>query len=139
MRSGHLERRFRLPISTALSTDVLTVPPDASVAELVWTHVVGRRERAVPVVDGDDYLGMVRIEEVSSLAREAWEQTPVTEIMRRDLPLAGPRWTLRDAVAAMEEADVDRLPVADERSVFVGVVLLTEIVKLDEILEETGG
>jgi chloride channel protein, CIC family len=139
IRAGHLERRFRLPISTALTTDVLTVPPDASVAELVWTHVVGRRERAVPVVDGDDYLGMVRIEEVSELERELWEQTSVTEIMRTDLPLAGPSWTLRDAVAAMEEVDADRLPVTDGRGVFVGVVLSSEIVKLDEILDETGG
>lgn len=139
VRAGHLERRFRLPISTALTTDVLTVPPDATVAELVWTHVVGQRERAVPVVEGDTYLGMVRIEEVSGLERESWEQTPVSDIMRRDLPLAGPTWTLRDAVAAMEDADVDRLPVADGRGIFVGLVLSAEIVKLDEILEETGG
>jgi chloride channel protein, CIC family len=53
VRSGHLERRFRLPLSTALTTEVLPVPPGASVAELVWTHVVARRERAVAVVDGD--------------------------------------------------------------------------------------
>jgi chloride channel protein, CIC family len=139
VRAGHLERRFRLPISTALSTDVLTVPPDASAAELVWTHVVGRRERAVPVVDDATYLGMVRLEEVSALDRSAWETTPVREVMRTDLPLADPGWTLRDAVAAMEAADVDRLAVADGRGTFVGVVLLSEIVALDEILDETGG
>ncbi|HUF32537.1 MAG TPA: chloride channel protein [Acidimicrobiales bacterium] len=139
VRSGHLERRFRLPISTALSTDVLTVPPDASAAELVWTHVVARRERAVPVVDEATYLGMARIEEVSELDRSTWETTPVTEVMRTDLPLADPSWTLRDAVVAMEAADVDRLAVADARGTFVGVVLLAEIVKLDEILDETGG
>ncbi|MGH9182939.1 MAG: chloride channel protein [Acidimicrobiales bacterium] len=139
VRSGHLERRFRLPITTALTTDVLTVPPDATAAEFVWVHLVGRRERAVAVVEDGRYLGMCLIEVVSELPREAWEATPVTEVMRTDLPVARPTWTLRDAVVAMESADVERLAVVDANDAFIGVVLTSEIVKLDEILEETGG
>jgi predicted transcriptional regulator len=81
---------------------------------------------------------MVRMEEISELPREAWETTEVAELMRTDLPLADPTWTLRDALAAMEEADVDRLGVVDSTGAFVGIVLSSEIVKLDEILDETG-
>jgi len=43
---------------------------------------------------------------------------------------------LRDALALMEEADVDLLPVVDG-VVVVGVVTTAEILKLDEILDQT--
>ena len=34
-RLGHLEKRFMLPITSVLRTDVLTVPPDATISELM--------------------------------------------------------------------------------------------------------
>src|SRR5205823_4999558 len=71
-RAGHLERRFELPISTALQTDVLTVPPDATIAEFFWHHLVGSRQTSVPVVDGAVYLGMVRLDEIHAVHQEAW-------------------------------------------------------------------
>ena len=48
---------------------------------------------------------------------------------------AAPTWTLREAVAAMQSADVDRLPVIDGDGRFIGVVSTSEILKLDEILD----
>ena len=56
-RLGHLEQRFTLPLSSILTTDVLTVPPDATVSEFVYMHVLGRRERVVPVVSGQRLSG----------------------------------------------------------------------------------
>jgi len=84
-------------------------------------------------------VGMCRLEAAAEIARDEWERTPVSSVMRTDLPVAQPSWLLRDVIAAMEEADVDRLPVADASGSFIGVVLSSEILKLDEILEETGG
>jgi chloride channel protein, CIC family len=138
-RAGHLERRLRLPLTSALTTDVLTVPSDATVGEFIWVHVVGRRERVVPVVDGGRYLGMCRLEESAALPRDEWDTTQVAQTMRDDLPVALPSWSLRDVVAAMEDADVDRLAVVDAEGAFVGLVLAEEIVKLHEVLDETGG
>lgn len=139
LRQGHLERRFTLPITSALDTDVLTVPPDATISEFVFVHVMGRREREVPVVDGGTYVGMCSLDRVTQIPREEWDATPVAEIMHVDLPAGRPSWTLRDAVAAMEDARVELLAVADADGTFVGVVREAEIVKLDDILDETGG
>lgn len=136
-RGGVLERRFPLPITTALRTDVLTVPPDATVAELVWVHVIGNRQRAATVVEGDHYLGLVGMEEVGSVDRDDWDTTPVSKVMRTDLPTGRPNWTIRDALAALEQADVDRLAVTTDDGVFVGEVRTSEIMKLDEILGDT--
>ena len=138
-RLGHLERRFTLPISSALTTDVFTVPPDATVAEFVYVHALGRRERTVPVVDGSTYLGLCSLDMLGDLDRAEWEDTTVDQVMVSDAPAASPSWTLRDAVVAMEEADVELLPVVDGSQTFIGVVVADDILKLDEILDETGG
>jgi len=139
VRLGHLERRFTLPVTSALTTEVLTVPPDATAAEFVYLHVLARRERVVAVVDGGSYLGMVSLSEVSDLDRADWDTTPVSEVLRTDLPAVLPSWTLRDAIMAMEKAAVDVLAVTDAEQRFIGVLREEDILKLDEILEETGG
>ena len=138
-RLGHLERRFELPLTSILVTDVFTVPSDATVAEFVYVHVLGRRERIVPVVDGGRFRGMARLEDISEIDRDLWEETTVGECMALDLPTGRPSWTLRDAVAAMDASRTDVLAVTDGDGHFIGVVTEDEILKLDEILDETGG
>ncbi len=138
-RQGLIERRVSLPITSALDTEVLTVPPDATIAEFLFVHVLGRRERTVPVVDGGRYLGLCELDALSSVDRDRWEETTVAEVMRTDVPVARTSWTLRDVVAALERASVDRLAVCDARDDFIGVVTDADIVALDEILDETGG
>ncbi|MEM7141440.1 MAG: chloride channel protein [Actinomycetota bacterium] len=138
-RLGHLERRFELPLTSILATDVFTVPSDATVSEFVYVHVLGRRERVVPVVDGGQFMGMARLEDISGLERDEWEQTTVGACMAAELPTARPSWTLRDAVAAMDASQMDVLAVTDGDGNFIGVVTEDEILKLDEILDETGG
>ena len=138
VRLGHLERRFTLPLTSILSTDVMTVPPDATVSEFVYFHVLGRRERIVPVVDGEQFLGLARLEDISELDRADWESTAVGERMATNLPVAQPSWSLRDAVSAMGSAAIDVLAVTDPNGAFIGVVTEDDILKLDEILDETG-
>jgi CIC family chloride channel protein len=138
VRQGHLERRLGLPLTSALTTDVLTVPSDATVAEFAIMHVLGRRQRVVPVVDDGVYKGMCGLDELGDIERADWDAHLVADIMRRDAPAAEPSWTLRDAVATMEKASLDVLAVTDGSGVFIGVVDSDEVLRLDEILDETG-
>jgi CIC family chloride channel protein len=137
-RAGHLERRFALPLRSALVTDSSTVPPDTTVEEFVWHHLLGTRRQVVPVVDGSTYRGVMRIDEAMAVDRAAWPTTSVGDSMRTDYPTIGPDRLLRDALVAMEEADVDVLPVVDGEA-FVGVVTTDEILNLDEILGRAEG
>lgn len=137
-RMGHLEGRFKLPIASALTTDVLTVPPDATAAEFVYVHVLGRRERTVTVVDDGIYVGVCDLDHLSDIDRDDWDQVTVGEIMATDLPTGRASWTLRDAVAAMDAGDYDMLPVTDKDGTFIGIVHADDILKLGEILDETG-
>ena len=139
VRLGHLERRFTLPVTAAMATEVLTVPPDATLSEFVFLHVLGRRERSVAVVDGGTYLGMISLTELSEIDRSEWDDTTVGSVLRTDLPAAKPSWTLRDAIGTMGDTDVDVLAVTDADASFIGVIREDDILKLDEILDETGG
>ena len=56
--------------------------------------------------------------------------------MRADDPVGEITWTLGQALAALEEADVDRLAITDHGG-FVGVVTTGELLKLGEILDRT--
>jgi hypothetical protein len=133
-RTGLLERRLGFPVAKALRTDAATVPSDATVTELFDHHIGELRLRTVPVVDGPTFLGMVVLADVARLPRGEWDSTPAAAILRDDWPIGDVTWTLAQAVAAMEAADVDRLPIIDNGA-FVGVVTTGEILKLDAILE----
>ncbi|HEX6569671.1 MAG TPA: chloride channel protein, partial [Acidimicrobiales bacterium] len=138
-RLGHLERRFELPISAVMSTDVRTVPPDATIEEFLSVHLVGQRRRSVPVVDdANRYLGMAVLDEVVAVRRDAWATTDVRTIARTMAPQGRTTWLVRDAVGAMERGDTDVLAVVDGEDRFVGVVTTDDVLRLDEILERTG-
>ena len=117
---------------------MLTVPPDATVSEFVYFHVLARRERVVPVVDGGTYVGMARLDDISELERDEWEKLTIADVMATELPTARPSWTLRDAVSAMETSGTDLIAVTDAEGTFIGLVAEEDIEKLDEILDESG-
>ncbi len=136
-RLGHLENRLTLPISSALTTDILTVPPDALVSEFIYNHVLGNRQREVPVLKDGIYLGMCRWEVAAEIEREKWDTTTIAEIISEDFPTGRLSWKLRDAVVAMEAADTETLAVIAPDGTFSGVVYEADIIRLKEILDET--
>ena len=93
----------------------------------------------VPVVEGSSYQGMAQLSQLSSVNRDEWETTSVESMMTTDLPAGSPSWTVRDAVVAMEAADIEVLAVTDSAGNFIGVVTEDDVVRLGEILEETEG
>lgn len=135
-RIGHLERRLRLPLGAVVNTEARTAPPDATVHELFWQHLVGTRQQSVAVVEGDDYLGIARAEDVGTVEPDAWTTTRVRDIMRTDIPVAEIDWVLADAIRAMEDSTVDRIAVCDRGS-FVGVITASDLVALEEVLDRT--
>jgi CIC family chloride channel protein len=131
-RVGHLERRFSLPIGSAITADVRTVPSDATLAEF-RQHLLLTRRIHVPVVDDDRYVGMVSVHDLQACPTEQWATVTIADVCHDDWPTAPPDWTLEQAIGVMERADVDLLPVVDE-GIFVGIVTTADIVRLDEII-----
>lgn len=135
-RTGILEQRLTLPVTSVLRTDAATVPPDATLQEVFSHHIVSVRLLVVPVVDGSRYLGMLHLHDLVAINQAQWSQQTVDQIMRTDEPVGDVDWTLGQTLTALEQADIDRLAITD-RGAFIGVVTTGELLKLDEILENT--
>jgi CBS domain-containing protein len=135
-QAGHLERRFQLPLSDVLRTDIATIAPTATVSEFFTHLVVGPRRSSVAVVTDGRYVGLARLEELQTVPQEEWSDTTVGQIMRTDVTAASPQWNFRRALAAMEEADVDELPVIDAEDRLLGVVSSADILRLHELFDQ---
>jgi CBS domain-containing protein len=135
-QGGHLERRFLLPLTDVLQTDIATIAPGATVSEFFTHLLVGPRRSSVAVIEEGRYLGLARLDDLHEIAQDQWASTTVGEVMRRDVAAASPRWTLRQALAAMEGADVDELPVVGDDGQLIGIVSSSDILRLDDLLDQ---
>jgi CIC family chloride channel protein len=135
-RTGHLERRLQLSLDAVVNTEAHTAPPDATVEELFWQHLVGTRQQSVAIVDGNTYLGIASAEDVSGVDRSEWATTLARAVMRTDIPVADMTWRLGDAIRAIEDAGSDRIAVCDGAT-FVGVITAADLIELDEVLDRT--
>ena len=79
---------------------------------------------AVPVVDGDDVVGVIGVQQVRRVRRDRWPATRVEDVMVRPprLTLLKPGDDLGTAVLAMGGALVDGLPVVDADGRLVGLL-----------------
>ena len=93
----------------------MTVAPELSVAQLVDDYLMATAERAFPVVDGDRLVGIVTMEDVRKLARDAWPATRVSDIMTAARGRGGgaPGETASAALHKLAQRDVQQLPVVD--------------------------
>jgi Zn-dependent protease/predicted transcriptional regulator len=109
--------------------NVLTVPQNLTVNELVHKYILGSDQRAFPVVKEDGaLLGLVRPSDVRKVPREHWNQVLVSGVMvpAEQLRVMSPD---DDAIEALQElADQDAIPVVDQRHL-VGVARRDDLVK----------
>lgn len=104
-----------VPVARLMRSNAPTVPLTISVATLVHDHIMGTDERAFPVTDGDRLAGLVTLEDVRKVPREAWENTTVKQIMTPADKLSTAN-SSEDAATALDELgqkDVGQLPVLD--------------------------
>ena len=70
--------------------------------------------------------------------REEWDERVVADVMRTNVPVAKVGWRLREALAAMDSVDMDRLAVLDDAGAFIGEIRRSEIFKLDDLMNDAG-
>lgn len=114
-------------VSDVMSSPVETVGPELTLAELAET-LERRGVSGMPVVRDGALLGVVSRRDVARAREGGRLELPVTSHMSGNLRTVGPDAPLEEALAAMTEADVGRLPVLrDER--LVGIVSRTDVLR----------
>lgn len=138
IRGGHVEQRLRLPVSEAMRRSTARVEAEAPIDQAIDAVFVRAREASVPIVSTDgSYEGMLRLADVAAVRAGERDATRVGDLSVA-APAASATWTLMDAVAAMEEAELDCLAVVEGTEV-VGMVALNDALRLDEVMRRAGG
>jgi Zn-dependent protease len=71
----------RVPISYIMGGPPEHVSPDLSVRDFVMEHALPRGQRALPVTDSAQLVGIMSVTDASHLSQEAWATTRVGDVM----------------------------------------------------------
>ncbi len=114
-------------VAEAMTTDVVTVPAGATVAQA--RAVVGSRlHAAYPVVRDDGSLEGV-VTSAAVLWPDGPDDAPVEELAVRDVPTVAPSAALLDVLAAMHDEGVEQIPVVEDGRL-VGLCTRTDLLRV---------
>lgn len=120
---GSTVRRF-------MKTDVVTVPREVSVADLVENYFYKHHFKMFPVTSGEKLAGCVSTREVSRLPREEWQRQTVGAIAAPCTPETSisPDTDAVDALARMNKSRASRLLVTEGERL-VGILTLKDLLR----------
>jgi Zn-dependent protease/CBS domain-containing protein len=121
-------------VGDVMARDVVAVPADATVRELIEDYLLRTGHRSFPVVDGERVLGVVSLDSIRSVPSAERAQVRVRDCLERgaerrisaDAPLA-------EALRAMHEAGTRRLLVVDPAGRLVGFLTGTGLARFVEM------
>ena len=141
--------RFDLPAQDVMTREVVSIPEDATVREVV-ALMLGREFRALPVVDHEGRVtGVVssgdlvergglgaRVELLSAMSETARRPfldqlptRPVARVMTADPATVRTTDSLASAARLMAERRIKRLPVVDEAGRLAGVLARSDVLR----------
>jgi CBS domain-containing protein len=118
----------RVKIMDIMSPNPLTIPPETKVGE-VLELMLAHKHLGYPVVEDGKLVGIVTLKDISNASVD----TPVSEVMTRDVLTISPLSSAFDAFKLMNEKRIGRLPVVDEDRV-IGIVSRTDLMRTLEII-----
>jgi len=123
-------------VENVMETNIETVSPRMSVAELVRNTFLLKRWRSAPVVENDRLVGMVSISDVRTLPQNVWETTPVERIMTREpLHAVNAGDDLSNAMQVLVQYDLNQVPVFSQGKL-VGVLTRASVLNFLQLKRE---
>jgi Zn-dependent protease/CBS domain-containing protein len=100
-------------VGPIMTTDFRSTPPGVMVGQLIRDLVLPMNLRAIPVVSGDRFLGLVTIGDLRKVDQERWAATPVEAVMTpaSELPTISPDDPLATALERFAATEMPLLPV----------------------------
>jgi Zn-dependent protease/predicted transcriptional regulator len=123
-------------VEKVMEKDVESVRPDTKVDYLVQTIFIQKRKRAVPVVDGDNLVGVVTISDIKGLPQEKWSMTPVLQVMHREpIHALKPEDDLNAAMKLIAQYDLNQIPVLNQGKL-VGMLTRADVINYLQLSQE---
>jgi Zn-dependent protease/CBS domain-containing protein len=129
-----------ITVSRLMRPEGPAVRPEATLSSFVSDWLMRGDERAFPVVDDTGRLmGIAAMADVRAAPREAWDTTPVSQVMTPAdrLVVTMPREDVSQALEKMVRADVGQLPVLDG-SRLAGMLLRRDVARWVELHAQAG-
>lgn len=124
------ESLMGIKIAEVMSREVVTVPPDLSISQLVekFYHY---KYGAFPVTEESRLQGLVTLNQVKEVARDRWEEVTVQDIMtpRYKCAVMGPEEDAVQVMLKMASEGVGRVLVV-ENNQLVGILSRTDVMRL---------
>ena len=126
-------------VEEVMTKNLLTVPPDLTVQQLVNEYFLVHPHGGYPVVQGDQLLGIVTMSSVRSITRERREIERVSQAMVpfERIVTIGPTASAADAMQKIAQANVGRLLVTDGQKI-LGVVTRGDLMKTIQTRQDLG-
>jgi Zn-dependent protease len=123
-------------VEKVMEKDVESVRPDTMIDYLVQTIFIQKRKRAVPVVDGDNLVGVVTISDIKGLPQEKWPITPVLQVMHRaPIHALKPEDDLNTAMKLIAQYDLNQVPVLNQGKL-VGMLTRADVINYLQLSQE---
>ncbi len=124
-------------VKDIMSKNVITVPSDISINDLIENYFFKFRHNCFPVISDDTILGIVTFHDAKAVEKSAWKVVSAKDIM---LPINNGFITTENLQAdevlqAVARNGVGRLLVIDDNKL-VGIISQTDIIKLFKFREE---
>ncbi|MGZ8253958.1 MAG: CBS domain-containing protein [Burkholderiaceae bacterium] len=120
-------------ISEVMTTNVRVVRPDETVQDAA--RVMAEMDiGAIPVCDGKRLQGMITDRDITirATAEGRGGDTPVNEVMTRDVVWCSEEDDTQEVLVRMGDAQIRRIPVVDQDRDLVGIVALGDLAIEDE-------
>ena len=127
-------------VAEMMTTQVLTVDPQNSVATAIRLMRTGQLRR-LPVVEDGKLVGIItsgdvrRITGMSSVIRDAsqdnflWQHIPVAHVMTREPVTVAPELVVAEAARLMIQHKIGGVPVVDEQHNLVGIITTSDLLE----------
>ncbi|RDI72434.1 CBS domain-containing protein [Halopelagius longus] len=113
-------------VDAYMTETVATARPEDRVADVVERLRTGSRDRGLPVLDDDGRLaGFVGAIDLLGVP----DDEPLRAVMRRNVAIARPGMSLKDAAGILFRTGHRFLPVVDDDETFLGVVSNADVVR----------
>jgi len=123
-------------VEKVMEKDVESVRPDTMIDYLVQTIFIQKRKRAVPVVDGDNLVGVVTISDIKGLPQDKWPITPVLQVMHRaPIHALKPEDDLNTAMKLIAQYDLNQVPVLNQGKL-VGMLTRADVINYLQLSQE---
>ena len=118
-----------VPVAAVMDSAPEHVSPDLTVSDFVLQHVVRHGQRAMPVLDDAQLVGIMSASDARHIDEQAWMTTHVGAVMTHaPLKTLTPDAELAAALQLMVDNGVHQLPVVQD-GVLVGVVSRADVMR----------